>query len=300
MKAGPAWEGRTTYFAWINGELRGPEQALVEVWDHGLLYGDGCFEGLRLKRGRLFRPDQHLSRLQASAKALAISLPYSAEELVDAVRQCAQVNDIRDGHIRIVLTRGPGRPGLDARNADSPTVIVTVYPLPARRSSIRLVTSGVRRRGLAHLGGQVKSLNYLDSILAKQEASAAGVDDALLLDDLGFVSEATAANVILIENGLVIAAQSESALPGITRRSLLGRALELGYETQMQRITLARLYTAQAVLLTGTALGVVPVSEIDGRTLPDLPEIGAKLIEAYEQALVDQDLTRAIFEQDHE
>jgi branched-chain amino acid aminotransferase len=295
MTSQSTWDGREKYSVWINGEIHSPEEAKIEVWDHGLLYGDGCFEGLRLKDNRLFRPHLHLERLFRSAKALSISLPYEVDEYISAIKEIAQKNSTKDGHVRILVTRGPGRPGLDPRNSDSPTVVISTYPLPAPKETIRLISSSVRRRGIANFGGQVKSLNYLNSIIAKQEAIFSGVDDALLLDDMGYVSEATAANILLIENGLIVV-QSEWALDGITRRSVVEIAKEMDLSVKYARVTLSQLFSTESVLLTGTALGVVQVTELNGKPINSDSQTAEELKTAYRDALVDPNKTISIID----
>lgn len=280
---------------WVNGDTR--TDAGVSVWDHGLLYGDGCFEGLRIRDGRLFRPAQHLARLRRSARVLALEIPYNDDGLLAAVAEVAAANDLRDAHVRIVVTRGVGAPGLDPRRADRASVLVMAYPFPPLlgENPINLMISSVARKSPLSVDGHIKSLNYLDGILAKLQANAAGADDAVMLDPTGIVAEGTSANLFVVHEERVATPTTRSALAGITRRTVLELLQQGGCVVAERDITWGELYAADECFLTGTGAGIVSVGAVDGRKLTSAPGlVTRKVRELYDEAVCSAKYTLAL------
>jgi branched-chain amino acid aminotransferase len=258
---------------WADGELIAPGRLAVSAWDHGFLYGDGVFEGIRLRAGRLYRPDGHLARLRRSARIVAIDPPRDDDGILAAIRECCAANDLDDAHVRVIVTRGTGRPGIDPARCGRASLYVLAYPFEPLLGSdpIALVTSSVTRKAPRSIDAAVKSLNYLDSVMAKLQAGEAGAGDALMLDGEGYVAEATGANVFGVRDGVLFTPTPTAALPGITRDTVLRLARADGRPAEERRTTLGDLIAADEVFLTGTAAGIVPVRSIDGRPLPEAP-----------------------------
>jgi len=258
---------------WRDGALLPPEQAVVSVWDHGFLYGDGAFEGVSLHASRLFRLDDHLRRLRRSARILAMEPTYDDAGIRAAIVDCCRANELTDAHVRIILTRGVGRPGIDPTRCPRPSLYVLAYPFPPLLGTdpIDLMTSSVTRKSPRSVDAAVKSLNYLDGILAKLQAHAAGAADALMLDGEGYVAEATTANVFAVLGEEVVTPEPTAALAGITRDTVIRLTREADLVVSERRISVGELITADEVFLTGTAAGIVPVGAIDGRALPSPP-----------------------------
>jgi len=281
-------------YVYIDGRFVKGEEAKISVWDHGLLYGDGVFEGIRAYDGKVFKLDEHIERLLHSAKALKITVPLTKEELKRVVLETLRINGLKDAHVRIIVTRGPGIPGLDPKRAARPSVIVTAYPYPPLlgRKPIRLKTASIRRKSPHSIDARIKCLNYLDSILAKLEAVAAGADDAVMLDVNGFVAEASAANIFVVKGSTIYTPPPIAALHGITRATVMEIARELGYRVEEKNLTLYDLYTADEVFLTGTATEIAPVEEIDGRKIPKAPgPITQQIINAYQKHVREKSIT---------
>jgi branched-chain amino acid aminotransferase len=258
---------------WRDGEIFDPTQAVVSVWDHGLLYGDGVFEGIRLRSGRIYRPQLHLARLRGSARAVALEIPYSDDELLAGIAETARANAIDEAHVRVIATRGVGFPGIDPRRCPTATTLILVYPFPPLLGSdpISLITSGVARKSPRSVSARVKSLSYLDSVLAKVQANASGAGDALMLDGSGLVAEATGANVFCVHGTSLRTPTTIASLAGITRGTILELAPGVGLDPVVEALEPGDLYTADEVFLTGTGAGIVPVASIDGRALPAAP-----------------------------
>jgi branched-chain amino acid aminotransferase len=258
--------GLTVY---IDGEFVDGGAATVPIWDHGLLYGDGIFEGLRLFSGSIFRPYDHLARLAGSAKAMGLELPLEGDELLDVICEVISRSGLEDAHIRPIVTRGYGAPGLDPSRCERATLIVTAYPFPPLLGSdpISVIVSSIVRKAPRSVGSHVKSLNYVDAVLAKQQANAAGAGDAVMLDHLGAVAEATAANVFAVIDGTLVTPTVRSALPGVTRRTILELAAEQGIPNEVRDVWPMELYTAEAMFATGSGAGIVPIDRVDGRRL---------------------------------
>ncbi|MDD2762005.1 MAG: branched-chain-amino-acid transaminase [Methylomonas sp.] len=262
---------------WLNGELMPAEQACIPVNDHGLLYGDGVFEGIRFYKRRAFGLQRHLQRLQMSARAIALAIPRSNEELTAVIERLIDAFADDDGYIRLMVTRGPGSLGLNPKGCSQPNVIVIADQLcmvdqASREQGARLIVSSVRRLPVDGLDPRIKSLNYLNHILAKIEANHAGVDEAVLLNAQGRVAEGTADNIFIVRNACLLTPPcSEGALEGITREMILALADAAGIKVRVQPLGVYDLYAADECFLTGTGAELIPVASIDCRSLPSCP-----------------------------
>jgi len=258
---------------YIDGTFHSREDARISVFDHGLLYGDGVFEGLRIYRRRVFRLDAHLARLADSAQAIGLTLPLERAALAEAVRETVRVNRQEDGYIRLVVTRGDGPLGLDPTTCPSPRVIIivpdlAVYPAALYESGVRVITAATRQVPSACVDPRIKSLNYLKNVLARLEAHAAGAAEALLLNVDGFVAECTADNVFAVRGGTIrTPPASEGALGGITRDAVRELAEEDGLSWSEERLGRYDLFTAEECFLTGTGAELMPVIALDGRII---------------------------------
>src|SRR3954465_3908708 len=219
--------------AYVKGEYVPVAHAAPSIFDHALLYGDGVFEGMRVFDGGLFRAGDHMARITRSARSLGLALPADTDTIVDIIGEVVRRSDLRDAHVRPIITRGFGGPGIDPRLCPVPSMIVSAYPFPPFLGSdpIKLFTSAIVRKAPRSLGAHVKSLNYLDAIVAKQQAGALGVHDAVMLDSLGAVAECTGANLFIMLGDELHTPTTRAALPGITRRTVLEMAAEEGIAT---------------------------------------------------------------------
>lgn len=255
---------------WIDGRVIPGAEARIPVTDHGLLYGDGLFEGIRIYAGRVFRLDLHLARLEAGAKALALALPGGAAALREVVLETARAFGQPEAYARLLVTRGEGPLGVDPTTCKEPRVVcivdaIRLYPAETLARGLDLVTVSVRRPPADVLDPRVKSLNYLNSALAKLEARRRGADEALILNLAGQVAEASVANVFAVREGrLLTPPASDGALEGITRRSVLELAGRLGIPAAERTLGRADLFAAEEVFLTGTGARIVPVRSLDG------------------------------------
>jgi branched-chain amino acid aminotransferase len=260
--------------AYVDGEWTPAEEARIPVLDHGLLYGDGVFEGIRVYGGRPFLLDEHLERLEASARAIVLELPADRAAIAALCHEAAQRARLTEGYLRLVVTRGAGALGVSPHTCPRASLIVIAAPLalypPERyRNGVRLITSSLRRSAHDALPPQVKSLNYLTSVLASIEARRQGADEAVLLNAQGLIAECTADNLFLVSRGRVLTpAVASGALAGITRALVLRLLAEQGIEWAEAALTPADAWTADELFLTGTGAEIVPVCEIDGRPLP--------------------------------
>ena len=256
---------------YLNGEFVPKDEARVSVFDHGVLYGDGIFEGIRLYDGCVFKLDEHLERLELSAKAILLDLPMSREELAEAVCETCRQNGLSNGYIRLLVTRGVGHLGLSPRGCETPTVVIIagdiqLYPKEYYEEGLKIITVPTRRISPAALPPMVKSLNYLNNILAKIEAQQVGFLEAIMLNDDGFVAECTGDNIfILFKDRLITTPTSSGALRGITRDVACNIASEMELATEMENLTRYDLWSAEECFLTGTAAEIIPVVEVDGR-----------------------------------
>ncbi|MFM7075049.1 MAG: branched-chain-amino-acid transaminase [Planctomycetaceae bacterium] len=257
----------------MNGRLVPEAEATVSVFDHGLLYGDGVFEGMRAYGGRVFRLAEHLDRLWHSARAIALEIPVTKEALARTVDETVAANGQPDGYVRLVVTRGAGTLGLDPNRTSHPQVIVIVdtialYPREHYERGLRIVTAATQRTHPAALSPRIKSLNYLNNIMAKLEGLQAGCVEALMLNHKGEVAECTADNVFAVRRGAVVTPPPDAGiLEGITRGAVMELAAAAGIDCRETTLTRHDLYTADEVFITGTAAEVVPVVEIDGRKI---------------------------------
>jgi branched-chain amino acid aminotransferase len=258
---------------YINGKLFDKEDAKISVYDHGFLYGDGVFEGIRSYGGKVFRLAEHLDRLWNSAKAILLKIPVSKQEMAKAIEETLAVNGIKDGYIRVVVSRGCGTLGLDPNNCSNPQVIIitdhiSLYPEELYQKGLEIVTVSTVRNHPAALNPRVKSLNYLNNILAKIEGLQAGCIEALMLNHKGEVAECTGDNLFLVRGGRILTPPNEAGiLEGITREAVISLARELGIEVREVPLTKHDVYIADECFLTGTAAEVVPVVKVDSRTI---------------------------------
>lgn len=260
---------------YINGRLYDKEDAKISVYDHGLLYGDGVFEGIRSYGGKVFRLEEHLDRLWDSAKAIWLKIPMTKEALAQAIYDTLKANNLSDGYIRLVVTRGAGTLGLDPnRTADPQVIIITdkiaLYPAEMYEQGLKIVTVSVVRNHPAALSPRIKSLNYLNNILGKIEGMNAGCVEALMLNTKGEVAECTGDNIFLVRNGELLTPPIEAGiLEGVTRQAVIELARGAKIEVREIPLTKHDVYIADECFLTGTAAEVIPVVKLDDR------EIGA-------------------------
>src|SRR5438874_3452538 len=258
---------------YVDGKFYSEGEAKVSVFDHGLLYGDGIFEGIRFYNGRVFRLEEHLERLWDSARSICLEIPLSRAEMTEALLETIRRNDLREGYIRQIVTRGVGNLGLNPVQCKQPSVIIiattiTLYPKEVCEKGLAVVTCATRRTGSAALNPAVKSLNYLNNVMARIEANLAGADEALMLNDAGNVAECTADNVFIIKRGQIFTPPiTAGALRGITRSIVFEIAAELGIKIMETDITRHDVFIADECLLTGTAAEIVPVVKADGRLI---------------------------------
>jgi branched-chain amino acid aminotransferase len=260
---------------YLDGKFVDSADAKISVFDHGLLYGDGIFEGIRLYGGNVFRLDEHLERLEFSAKAILLKIPLTRSEMSAAVCETCRRNGLVDGYIRLLVTRGVGDLGLSPWLCPNPSVVIiaskiALYPEEHYRTGLSIVTVPTRRIGPDALPPAVKSLNYLNNILAKIEARQAGALEAVMLNAQGFVAECTGDNVFIVQKGRIYTpAASQGALKGITRGVVFDIAGDLGLPIAEQDLTRYDLWNADECFLTGTAAEVIPVVKLDSRVIGD-------------------------------
>ena len=257
----------------ISGTFYDKDQARISVFDHGLLYGDGVFEGMRAYGGRVFRLDQHLDRLWQSARAIALTIPTMPEQLAADTNRTLEVNGLRDAYIRLIVTRGAGALGLDPHRTSDPQIIIiadqiALYPRKHYDEGLEIVTASTIRNHPAALSPRIKSLNYLNNILAKLEGLRAGCDEALMLNIKGEVAECTGDNIFLVRRGELLTPPIEAGiLEGITRGAVLELAPQAGIPCREIPLTRHDVYVADECFLTGSAAEVIPVVKIDGRPI---------------------------------
>ncbi|MCS7125171.1 MAG: branched-chain-amino-acid transaminase [Candidatus Bathyarchaeota archaeon] len=280
---------------YIDGEYYPKSQAKISVYDHGLLYGDGVFEGIRAYNGVVFKLKEHIDRLYRSAHAIMLQIPVSKEEMIKIVLETLRRNQLKDAYIRLVVTRGVGDLGLDPRKCQKPTIIVitdtiALHKSEAKEKGITAMLTWVKRDPVDATTHEIKSLNYLNSILAKIEANIYGVDEAICLDKNGYVCEGAAENIFVVKNGRIYTPPSSTgALPGITAEAVKELAKNLGYEVLEKNITPYELFTADEVFFTGTAAEIVPVREINKRVIGNGKpgQITRRLMEEFSKLVQD-------------
>lgn len=262
-----------SFQVYIDGRLYNKEDAKISVYDHGLLYGDGVFEGLRSYNGRVFRLEQHLRRLWESARAICLEIPLSREQMAQAVQETLAANGIQDGYIRLVVTRGAGSLGLDPNRCSAPQVIIitdhiSMYPKEFYEQGLEIVTAATLRNHPAALSPRIKSLNYLNNILAKIEGLKAGCVEALMLNHKGEVAECTGDNIFLVRRGELLTPPKDAGiLEGITREAVMELAVAAGIPVHETSLTRHDVYIADECFLTGSAAELIPVVKVDNRAI---------------------------------
>lgn len=280
---------------WLNGRIVPLSEARVSVYDHGLLYGDGVFEGMRFYHTRAFRLDRHLARLHASASAIRLPIPYDAPALASAVQQTIAAFGKPEGYLRLVVTRGVGRLGLDPSSCGRPNVFIIadelmLVPDAVRRQGARLIIAATRRIAVDALDPRIKSLNYLNHILARMEASEARADEAILLNAAGHVTEGSADNIFIVRNRTLLTPPAiDGALEGITREAVLQLAAVLHVPARETSLSPHDLYTADECFLTGTGAELIPVAEIDGHPMRTCPGPVYTALEQTFRALIERE-----------
>jgi len=281
---------------YIDGEYYPESEAKISVFDHGFLYGDGVFEGIRSYNGVVFKLREHIDRLYHSARAIMLEIPLTKEEMMKAVLETLRRNNLKDAYIRLVVTRGKGDLGLDPRKCPKPSVIIITVPLlqlydeKKREKGMSMIVSWVRRDPVDATTHEIKSLNYLNSILAKIEANNAGVDEAIILDTNGFICEATAENIFIVKDGKIITPPSTSGpLPGITASVVKEIAQDMGYQVIEKGITVVELYGADEAFVTGTAAEIMPIREVNKRRIGEgrMGPITRKILERFREYVKD-------------
>jgi branched-chain amino acid aminotransferase len=258
---------------YIDGNFYDQSEAKISVFDHGLLYGDGIFEGIRFYNDRVFRCDEHMYRLWDSAKAIALEIPISRSEMIAATLETIRQNDLHDGYIRLIVTRGVGSLGLSPDSCRRPSVIIiastiALYPEDLYQNGLTMVTCATRRTSPAALSARVKSLNYLNNIMAKIEAQNAGAGEGVMLNEQGYVSECTGDNIFIVKNGEIATPPLHSGiLCGITRDVAFSLAKQHGIPIDERDLTRYDLYTAEECFLTGTAAEIIPAVQLDRRLI---------------------------------
>ena len=260
-------------WVYLNGEFVRKNEAKISVFDHGFLYGDGVFEGIRAYGGRVFRLQSHLQRLWESAKAIALKIPLSKEKLTEKVLESLRKNKLKDAYIRLVVSRGEGDLGLDPRKCPHPQIIIitdkiSIYPEELYEKGLEIAVVSTRINTPSALDPRIKSLNYLNNILAKIEASLQGLPEAIMLNKDGYVAECTADNIFIVEGEILVTPPIwVGALKGITRDVVIELAQKEGISVQERTFLPAALYASDECFLTGTAAEVIPVTKVDGRTI---------------------------------
>ena len=275
---------------WMNGKLVDKKNARISVWDHGLLYGDGVFEGIRAYGGKVFQAQAHIDRLFDSAKSIRLAIPYTKQELTDAIYETLRANDQADAYIRLVVTRGEGNLGLNPFQCPVPGVFIisdqiVLYPEEMYREGMAVIIAKTVRTSARMLSPAVKSLNYLNNIVAKIEAIDAGVAEAIMLNEYGKVAECTGDNIFMVKGGKVMTSPpSAGILIGITRQVVLNLAGTLHISVVEKEITVEELLAADECFLTGTAAEIIAVTRIDNRPIgKGVGPVTKKLFEAFRQ-----------------
>jgi branched-chain amino acid aminotransferase len=279
---------------YVGGVFRPAADAAISVFDHGLLYGDGVFEGIRAYHGRVFKLERHIERLFDSAKAIRLEIPHTQPEMCDIVVEACRQNGIVDGYVRLVVTRGAGDLGIDPRKCPRANVIViarkalSIYRSPS--TGIRVVTSTFRRNSPDTTSPSIKSLNYLNNVLARIEANDRGADEALMLDVNGYVAEATVDNFFIVTDHALLTPPTATNLKGVTRETLIALAATLGIRVEEKPFTLFDVWTAREAFICGTAAEVVPVVSVDERVIGTgaVGPVTGRIVAAYDELVRSQ------------
>jgi branched-chain amino acid aminotransferase len=294
----PTPANRAQASCWLNGRIVPRAEARVSIFDHGLLYGDGVFEGIRFYNGRPFRLARHLARLQTSARAIRLAIPYDAGMLDAAIGDVIDAFGRPDGYLRLVVTRGEGPLGLDPFSCSRPNVFLIADELSmasdaTRRDGARVIIAATRRIPPDCLDPRLKSLNYLNHVLARIEAINAGADEAILLNRAGHVAEGSADNVFIVRDGVLLTPPtSDGALEGVTREVVLELARAAGIEVRESSFAPHDLHTADECFLTGTGAELIPVREVDGRLLRGCPGLTFTVLQTAFHRLVERETNR--------
>ena len=276
---------------YVGGKYVSKDEAKISVFDHGFLYGDGVFEGIRAYEGKVFRLEEHLKRLYNSAKAISLEIPFSREDLKEKVLETLRKNKLKDAYIRLVVSRGEGDLGLDPRKCPHPQLIIithhiVMYPEELYEKGIEVIVSSVRKNIPSALDPRIKSLNYLNNILAKIEANIQGASEAIILNKDGYVAECTGDNIFIVKEGVIITPPIWiGVLEGITRSAILKLAIKEGIPIKEEPFTTSSLYNSEECFLTGTAAEVAPVTKINKKIVGEgkMGKITRKLIKKFRQ-----------------
>lgn len=270
-------KGEDRPWIWVNGQMVPKNKAMVSVYDHGLLYGDGVFEGIRVYQGRIFKLQQHMDRLYRCAERIHLQIPITVQEMVAVQRMCVESNGLEDGYIRLVVTRGYGTLGLDPRRCPVPGVIciadqIRLYPEESYRQGMRVIVAKRPKTPVACLDPKIKSLNYLNNILAKVEAIMAGCDEAIMLSPDGWVTECTGDNLFIVKDGVVSTPPNTTgtsgSLEGVTQKFVRDELVPMcGLKCVVREMRLDDVLEADEVFLTGTAAEIIAVNQVDERTI---------------------------------
>ncbi len=258
---------------WMNDKLVDESEAKVSVFDHGLLYGDGIFEGIRVYNGKVFEHKMHIDRLFQGAGVIRLKIPMSSEQIMDAVCQTVKANNIENGYIRLIVTRGPGDLGLNPLTCKTPQIIIiaaniALYPKELYEKGLRIISANTVRNHPLSVPPQVKSLNYLNNIMAKLEALDHGMFEAVMYNHMGYVAECTGDNIFIVKEGVIYTPPvSSGSLDGITRRVVIRLARANGYQMIEKDLTRFELQSCEEMFLTGSAAEIIGVVELDGRTI---------------------------------
>jgi branched-chain amino acid aminotransferase len=280
---------------YIDGAYYPKSQAKISVYDHGLLYGDGVFEGIRAYNGVVFKLKEHIDRLYRSAHAMMLQIPLTKEQMTQTVLEALRKNKLKDAYIRLIVTRGVGDLGLDPRKCPKPSIIIitdsiSLHAGEAKKKGVTTMISWVKRNPVDATTHEIKSLNYLNSVLAKIEANANGVDEAICLDKNGFISEGVGENLFIVKNSKILTPPScTGALAGITAQVAIKLAKELGYDVTETNITPFQLFTADEAFFTGTAAEIVPIREVNKRQIGNGSPgpVAKKLMAAFPKVVSD-------------
>ena len=278
---------------YVNGQYFPKEEAKISVFDHGFLYGDGIFEGIRAYGGRVFRLKEHIDRLYDGARGIMLDIPLTKEEMTEVVLETLRKNKLQDAYIRLVVSRGTGDLGLDPRKCQKPTVIcitdkIVLYPEKLYNEGMEIITAATRRNRPEGVNPQMKSLNYLNNIMAKLEANLAGVPEAMLLNTEDYVAECTGDNIFIVKDGVLITPPPfVGILVGITRNAIMELAEKIGVKVEEKVFTRYEVFTADECFLSGTAAEAIPVVKVDGRTIADGKPgpVTKKITEAFKELI---------------
>lgn len=278
---------------WIDGQLFPRDQAKISVYDHGLLYGDGVFEGIRVYSGKIFESRAHLRRLYDSAKAIRLEIPLAMEDFEAKIYETVKANGFTDCYIRAVVTRGPGDLGIDPKKSGAPCVFIiadtiSIYPKEMYANGMSVITSSYIRNHPNSTPARIKSLNYLNNVLAKMEANDAGVPEAIMLNHLGNVAECTADNLFLVRDGVVTTpGKDQCVLEGVTRGVIMRLCLRNDIPIREEAVQRHDVYVADELFATGTGAEVMPITKVDGRSIGDGKPgpITKRLIDAFHKQI---------------